>query len=196
MKLEKGFTLLEFVIIVALLGLVLSASYIFVPQQLKKSRDARRKSDLENIKGVYEDYYQDKGIYPDSLPSCGESFRIGNEVLLSSVPCDPLTGEDYFYMFCNGEKTNWYKIYTNLEIETDPEIGYINCSSGCGPDCEYNYGVSSANVKLDTCGVTYACGPGGGSLGACEIFQNPDMSNCPKVFLDDPTCNNECSKKM
>ncbi|MFH0749939.1 MAG: hypothetical protein V1917_03460 [Candidatus Gottesmanbacteria bacterium] len=41
----------------------------------------------------------------------------------------------------------------------------------------------------------YVCAPGGGQLGFCEVFDDPDRSLCPFVYLDDPTCQNKCDDK-
>lgn len=39
----------------------------------------------------------------------------------------------------------------------------------------------------------YVCAPGGGQSGSCEVYADPERSECPKVYTNNPTCNNECS---
>ncbi len=41
----------------------------------------------------------------------------------------------------------------------------------------------------------YVCAPGGGQIGTCEIFDDPDRSLCPFVFPNDETCQNKCDEK-
>jgi len=41
----------------------------------------------------------------------------------------------------------------------------------------------------------YVCAPGGGQTGSCLPFEFPEMSDCPKEYPNDPTCNNECADR-
>lgn len=43
--------------------------------------------------------------------------------------------------------------------------------------------------------LNYVCAPGGGDEGSCEVFDDPDRSLCPFVYLNDPTCQNQCYDK-
>jgi len=43
--------------------------------------------------------------------------------------------------------------------------------------------------------LNYVCAPGGGTVGSCEVFDDPDRSLCPFVYLDDPSCQNQCDNK-
>ncbi len=189
---NRGFTLVEIIIIIVLLGLVLPLSFIFIPKQMQRTRDAKRKSDFQALSRALEDYYQDNSTYPAALPNCNLPFRGGNEILLGSVPCDPVTNTNYYYEACSGKASSWYRLYTNLEILADPVIEELHCTSGCGPGCSYNYGVASPNIGLDICAKKYVCAPGGGRTGFCEVFENPEMSECPRIFYDDPTCAGQC----
>ena len=91
------------------------------------------------------------------------------------------------------------------------------CENGCGPNCAYNFGVSSSNVSLDYCEppitpnptvvppsptsltpsptpILYVCGPASGPNpeGQCESYVIPTLSECPKIYPDDSTCQYEC----
>lgn len=76
-----------------------------------------------------------------------------------------------------------------MEITADSIIDRVGCRTGCGPDCQYNYGVASSNIKINQgCVTYYACG----SSGECGAFDDPWCSRCPKVFENDPTCGGGC----
>ena len=121
-----GFTLVELLIVVALVGIIaLAMIVLFNPwQQINKAYDARRKHDLDVLQKSFEDYYNDKGCYPQTEHVCFDqpkfvcetskkvSSRLchicGNEPAppkfseflryMSKLPCDPQhPKKDYLY---------------------------------------------------------------------------------------------------
>lgn len=184
-RLPRGFTLIEILISIVLIGILVVTFTISAKQQRTKAHDAERKSDLERIKVALYDYYIDTGCYPQSLPTCGTSLKDGDMLYLDTVPCDP-EGSDYAYQpeegtSCPGN----FKILTDLEIDYDTSIDKVGCRGGCGKECNYNYGLSSTNIKVyQDCVTEYACTPSG----ECAAFDDPELSRCPIVFDNDPTC--------
>lgn len=210
----KSFSLIEILVVIAILGVLAISSYIGISQQFKKVRDARRKADLNILRNALEEYYDSRNCYLETLPPCYSSLKLENNEFLSSIPCDPKTHFDYAYVSSGYQCSGHYKLYTKLELIDDPIIDFVSCRFGCGPECQYNYGVSSPNVGLDYCTPTppppttapttqplpptitpvqYVCAPGGGQSGLCEPFAIPTLSECPEIYPDNPTCNNACS---
>ena len=215
---NSAFTLVEVLIVISLLGAVTIVSALGLAKQLSKARDAQRKLQLKQLNKALEEYYDSTLCYPLYLPACGEKIQLENSMLLDSVPCDPLTHLPYLYETDNAACNSQYKVYANLENDEDTDIAYVGCSNGCGPDCNYNYGFSSPNTGLDFCSapiiptpssevppqvmptptidlLEYVCAPGLGNDGHCTLFVYPELSECPKIWIDDPTCNNECDLK-
>ncbi len=186
---NKSFTLLEVLIAMAILSILTMISMIVIPTQLAKAYDSRRKADLHEIKINLEEYYDMAGQYPEELPECGKAFVFGTREIMNSIPCDPTSKESYFYQIRRGDLQS-FRIYTNLARDNDISIADVGCGGGCGPDCFYNYGVSSSNIGLVKC--SYVCAPGGGRLGSCELYQDTEISLCPLLFYDDSTCKNKC----
>lgn len=187
----RGFALIEIMVAFAILALIASAFFVGFTQ-IQKARDAKRKADLEKIKTALYDYYFDANCFPkeEDFPGCGEDFGADGTPYLTDFPCDP-NGEPYKYMVTKkggGKCSQWFRVFANLEVTTDPIIDRIHCRQGCGPDdrhCDYNYGVASTNVVIyQNCGDNYVCNPGG----VCERFEDPWASQCPVLFGDDSTC--------
>lgn len=202
----KGITLIEVLVVLVILSLLIFGSYFAVFTYFKRARDAKRKRDLEIIKIALYDYSFDDNCFPKTLPACGTDFGVGSQVYLDNFPCD-YKDKAYTYQTDGSDCSQWFKILTNLEDTKDKNIDKIGCRSGCGQECNYNYGLSSPNVRLNencpiitptiapTAPVTpvvppvlYACTPSG----RCEEFIDPVLSRCPIVFENDPTCEDLC----
>ena len=61
---KKAFTLLEILIVLGIIGLLLAMSAAAFMSARSTARDAKRKADLEQIRGALETYKADVGTYP------------------------------------------------------------------------------------------------------------------------------------
>ncbi|NCO11973.1 prepilin-type N-terminal cleavage/methylation domain-containing protein, partial [Candidatus Pacearchaeota archaeon] len=99
---NRGFTLIEVLIVVAVLAILIIMALLLTPRQLEKARDGQRKSDLQKIKIAFEDYYNDNGCYPsaDVLHNCGGVSPSDHELspYLQNIPCDPKDQSYYLYL--------------------------------------------------------------------------------------------------
>lgn len=68
-KKTYGFTLIELLVVIAIIALLSSVVLAALSSARMKSRDARRKSDLQNIRIALELYYDAYGVYPPYRPS-------------------------------------------------------------------------------------------------------------------------------
>lgn len=178
-----------------ILGILLSGVALGVAKQIERGRDAKRKADLQEISLGLSNFYDAKLEYPDELGECGEQWKINETVILDEMPCSPGM-EEYRYIYDDSGSSDWFKLYAKLEYEQDQVIDELKCSQGCGPDCAYNYGVASSNVRIDSCGqeeeLKYACAPGG----SCEAYDDPLISECPEIYVNNPSCENECEERV
>ncbi|MFH1320146.1 MAG: type II secretion system protein [Bacteroidota bacterium] len=71
---QKGFTLMELLIVIAIITLILSMILARASEAKKRSRDARRMSDLAQFSNALELFYNQYGVYP-----CGDARGIGIE---------------------------------------------------------------------------------------------------------------------
>ena len=82
---EKGFTLLELMIVIAIIGILASLAQPSYKAAVTKSREAALKENLYNIRSVLDQYYADNGKYPDSLDD------VVTKGYMRGVPVDPMT---------------------------------------------------------------------------------------------------------
>ncbi len=163
-KMKKGFTMVEVLIVLAILAVFIIIALFGYRIQLAKGRDARRKSDLNKIQNILEDYMNDNGFYPDSF-SCGNTAGKPLDGYAQEIPCDPLNNANFNYFYSYDSTTSrksWYKIFSKLENTGDPVIIEVGCEYGCGPAGNYNYLVSSPNVSAASQQPGESWWPGGG----------------------------------
>ena len=63
-KKEKGFTLLELLVVIGIIGLLASILVINLTSARRRARDTKRVADIRNIQTATEDYYGKNGKYP------------------------------------------------------------------------------------------------------------------------------------
>ncbi len=161
-KNKKGFTLLELIIVIVILGVLTTLISGFFLNSLKRGRDTRRKGDLKGIQTAVESYYADKNSYPTTSellagnPICetNPSQDCGDEKMyLKKMPEDPIAKYKYQYI----SDGIYYVLYATLEneddrgkgVRQDGYPGYQGASIDCGGSGECEYGISSPNVYME-----------------------------------------------
>ncbi len=120
---SKGFTLVELLITVAIIGILSAFLMVNLNGFRERSRDTQRKKALLEIQSALELYHSDASTYPTtgSYPSCGGSLSIGTNVYMKKMPCDPLTGAAWGSQFIYASSGNTYTITACLENPNDAQ---------------------------------------------------------------------------
>lgn len=74
---KKGFTLVEILLVVAIIGVLSTLVLINVGGYTKKARDSQRLSDMRQIQNALEQYYTFNFSYPGPVSSWGEGTTCG-----------------------------------------------------------------------------------------------------------------------
>jgi type II secretion system protein G len=126
---KKGFTLVELLVVIAIIGILSTLSVVSLNSARAKSRDARRLSDIKQIRTALDMYYDSSSTYP---LSCTTTLGTGNCACLTSVgwtntsttnctgtifmqkvPSDPLSSGTYVYTSSGQSYEIVYKLEAN-----------------------------------------------------------------------------------
>ncbi len=134
LKKQSGFTLLELLIVVVIIGIL---AVLIIPNLAsgpQRARDSQRKSDLRNIKTALETYYNDNNSYPTagganctpSVSGClGTVLTSGTTPYMKTVPADPKASQNYTYTpspaSCASGACTSYTLTSTLENTKDPQ---------------------------------------------------------------------------
>ena len=95
-KNKKGFTLLEILLVIALIGVLIAVTLVAINpnRQLAQARNLGRREDITNIYNAIEQYtIKNKGILPNSITTtyveiCDTGIRSSTDALPSVNYCD------------------------------------------------------------------------------------------------------------
>lgn len=117
-KNASGFTLVEIIVVVAIIGILSLVAFASFDEARKKARDTERHSELEQIGAAVLVYGTANGEYPDSL----SDLETAN--LFTTVPEDPINEGEYVYSYDNN--TTCYEL-TGKSESTEEVIDVGNC---------------------------------------------------------------------
>lgn len=145
---RTGFTLIEILIVVAIIAILASIVLVGIGPTEQLGRDARRVSDLHSIQTALELYYAQNGRYPKTITSADLTPALigGN-----AVPQDPTNNAAAGYVYGYGVSTDQqsYLLWAKLENKSGSSFQGYTPPSTTAPD-----------------GSTYSNTPTGGSCAA------------------------------
>lgn len=157
---KKGFTLIELLVVISIIGILSTIAMTSLNGARKKARDARRKSDMEQIYLAIEQYYAEHGTY--IVPgtgynncSCGwfnrqddafpyyKSIANGLEEAgyFPEAPRDPnLTSDNQEPQYMKYQCGSGFYVYAKLESPSAQDQATYN-NAACRPGYGMNYAV-------------------------------------------------------
>ena len=129
---KAGFTLIEVMIVVSVVGFLGFLVINFTATQIFKGNDAKRKADLNRIQIALEEFEKDKNCYPQSV-SCTVSGSL--VPYLSKIPCDQTTNLSYDYrpLGVNPSCPSYYTLSATLQNSKDPNYPIYTVKSPNAP---------------------------------------------------------------
>lgn len=140
----RGFTLIEVLTVVAIIGLLASIILVGLGSFRARARDARRIADLRSTQNALELYYTKFSQYPvDSDWNALQNEIINSSIGVTKLAQDPLTGRSGYdqYAFDVSSDRQSYVLRAQLEDANNPVLaegfhGFIGTPiSGITMDC-------------------------------------------------------------
>jgi len=153
MQKQKGFSFLELIVIVAVIGLLVTTALISLGNARIKAQDAKRFADLRSIEKAVQSYFNDHNhTYPASESSWVDfmdqlALSLNNKVLR-----DPVNNVSSHYTYCWNAGGSKYFISANFEQPlisgfVSGAISFDTTGGGC---------IASDDLPATASGV---CGP-------------------------------------
>lgn len=166
MRKEQGFTLIELILVMALVGILAVVGLGAYTQATMKSRDTQRKNDLNQIAKGLEAFNNDIGRYPmidafgemtcpqdesTEISCSGDIFAYidgAKATYMSDVPVDQKNGWEYVYVPSDGFDA--FSLYAALENSEDRDVVTLD---GVTSDWDISCGDVECNYKLTELGL-------------------------------------------
>ncbi len=124
---SRGFSLLELLIVIALIGILTSLGAASYTAAQKKTRDARRQADLKAIQDAFEQHYANtNSTYPTSA-----NCTVTTTYLPAGVPKDPKTDIAYT-ITCDANGSTYCSCALMEGTTTGGNATDANCTFGAG----------------------------------------------------------------
>ena len=111
---SSGWTLIELTIVMSLVTVLAGIALVGYSNAITRSKEAVLKEDLFQMRDAINQYYADKGHYPDSLEN------LVTNKYLRAVPADPLTGS----------ADTWEMVLANFDPASPFVQGIFDVKSG------------------------------------------------------------------
>lgn len=103
---SRGFTLIELVIVMAIIGLLLTIALPRYMHSIERGKEQVRQQNVAVMRDAIDKYYGDNGQYPDTLDDLVAKHY------LRAVPVDPVNGDDKWAVIASPDdsKTGVYDV--------------------------------------------------------------------------------------
>jgi general secretion pathway protein G len=109
---ERGFTLLELMIVLAIMGVLISIAQPNLKQSIVRAREAVLREDLFQMREAIDQYYADNGKYPSSMNDLINTQE-KTKSYLRDLPKDPFTSAvDWITVAPEGEEGGIFDVHS------------------------------------------------------------------------------------
>jgi general secretion pathway protein G len=109
---SKGFTLIELMIVMAIMGILITLAQPNLKNSLIRAREAVLREDLFQMREAIDQYYADNNKYPAALEDLINA-QDKSKSYLRDIPKDPFTGAaDWITVAAEGEEGGIFDVHS------------------------------------------------------------------------------------
>ncbi len=134
---------MELLVVIAIIATLVTLSAVSYTTVNKRSRDTKRRSDVEQLKNALEMYRSENRMYPSigagNWTDAGSLSTALVSSYISGIPSDPKSTQAYRYQATGLSGGNYYGYCLSALLESDDPL------DTCTPDTvnSHNYGVKN-----------------------------------------------------
>lgn len=139
---KKGFTVIEFLLVIVIVGLLSSLIFITISDSQKKSRDLERAEDVKQISTKMEQYYATYAQYPTKGSNDGQGSTFADNSAIVSAICSatgPFSGLSADATKSPKDKEGCSVIFEDKASPSKDNDKYIVTSNNPGKDFTISY---------------------------------------------------------
>ena len=140
LKKQGGFTLLELLIVIVIIGILALLIIPNITSAPKKARDTKRKTDITTVRKGLEEYFVDNNVYPTLLTD----LQTGSAPIMKTIPTDPKNTGVYVYTYTPTNTNSTYTLKSCLENDGDNGANTA-VDSTCGSSTAKSFTVVNGN---------------------------------------------------
>jgi type II secretion system protein G len=127
LKKQGGFTLLELLIVIVIIGILALLIIPNITSAPKKARDTKRKTDITTVRKGLEEYFVNNNVYPNAL----SDLTTGSAPIVKVLPVDPKNTGAFVYTYAAANTNSTYTLEACLENDADASANVIAPVSPC-----------------------------------------------------------------
>jgi type II secretion system protein G len=137
---QGGFTLLELLIVIVIIGILALLIIPNITSAPKKARDTKRKTDITTVRKGLEEYFVNNNVYPAALTD----LQTGTAPIIKVLPADPKNTGVYVYTYTPASANSTYTLKACLENDQDSGANTATDST-CGSATAKKFEVVNGN---------------------------------------------------
>ena len=149
-KKQGGFTLLELLIVIVIIGILALLIIPNITSAPKKARDTKRKTDITTVRKGLEEYFVNNNVYPASSGTVSTGgaalaeLTQGSAPIIKTLPQDPKNSGVYLYTYTPANTNSTYTLKACLENDADNGANTAT-DAACGSATAKNFTVVNGN---------------------------------------------------
>jgi type IV pilus assembly protein PilE len=130
MKKQKGFSLLELLVVISIMGILIALGTVAFATVQKKGRDSRRRADVKAMQDGFEQFYGANGVYA-TCDAMADYDTGTTNIMPGGLPVDPKNSGTYVYNTDSGCDATGYCVCSLMEASQG------NADSPSGVTCDF-----------------------------------------------------------